>query len=64
VALGAPDCSLSSQDGFLFLLKALNFFLDSGQLLLLYYCFVFLGFFIPVMDLNLIELCISLSHVY
>jgi hypothetical protein len=64
VGLDAPDCSLSSQDGFLFLSKPLNFLLDSGQLLLLYCCFIYLGFFIPVMDLDLIKLCVSLSHVY
>jgi hypothetical protein len=64
MGLGALDCSLCSQDGFLFLSKHLKFLLDSGQLLLLYCCFVFLGFFIPVMDLDLIELCVSLSHAY
>jgi hypothetical protein len=62
--LDASDYSLSSQDGFLFLPKPLNFLLDSGQLLLLCCCFIFLCFFIPVMDLDLIELCVSLSHVY
>jgi hypothetical protein len=61
--LGALDCSLSSQDGFLFLPELLNFLLDSSQLLL-YCCFIFIGFFIPILDLDLIELCVSLSHVY
>jgi hypothetical protein len=62
--LDAPNCILSSQDGFWILPKPLNFLLDSGQLLLLCCCFVFLSFFIPVMDLDLIELYVSLRHVY
>jgi hypothetical protein len=64
MGLSASDCSLSSQDGFLFLPKLLNFLLDSDQLLLLCCCFVFLGFFILVMDLDLIELSVSLRRVY
>jgi hypothetical protein len=62
VGLDVLDCNLSSQDGFLFLPEPLNFLLDSGQFLLLCCYFIFLGFFIPIMVLDLIELCVSLSH--
>jgi hypothetical protein len=61
--LRALDYNLSSHDGFLFLPMPLNFLLDFGQLLLCY-CFIFLGFFIQIMDLDLIELCIALRHEY
>jgi hypothetical protein len=62
--LSMRDCNLSSQDGFMFLLEPLNFLLGSGQLLLLSCCFIFLGFLVPIMDLDLVELYISLKHVY
>jgi hypothetical protein len=63
-SLGALNCSLPSHDGFLFLSEPVDFLLDSGQLFLLYCCFVFFGFFIPVMGLDLIKLYISLDHLY
>jgi hypothetical protein len=52
-------CSVSSQDGLFFLSEPLNFLLDFCQLFLLYCCIFFLGFFAPINNLDLIELCIS-----
>jgi hypothetical protein len=49
MGLDVLDCSMSSQDGFLFLLEPLNFLLDYGQLFLLYCSFIFLSFFIPIL---------------
>jgi hypothetical protein len=49
MGLDVLDCSMSSQDGFLFLPEPLNFLLDYGQLFLLYCCFIFFGFFIPIL---------------
>jgi hypothetical protein len=54
-SLGALDCSLPSHDVLLLLSEPLNFLLDSDQLFLPY-CFFFFGFFVPIMDLDLIKL--------
>jgi hypothetical protein len=49
--------------GFLFLMESPDFQLDSDQLLLL--CsFIFGGFFIPGLQLDLIELNIALDDLY
>jgi hypothetical protein len=45
-----------SPNGFLILLEPLYFLLDPDQFLLLYYSFDFLGFLIPVLHLDLVEL--------
>jgi hypothetical protein len=58
------DCSLSPQDGLLFLPEPFNFLLDSSQLLLLLFCFVFLDFFVAIVNLDLLELHVSLSNLY
>jgi hypothetical protein len=62
-SLDALDYSLPSHDGLLFLSKHLNFLLDSGQLFLLYCCFFFFGFFVLIMDLDLMKLCLSLDYL-
>jgi hypothetical protein len=63
VSLNALDCSLPSRDGLLFLLEPLNFLLDSGKLFLLCCCFFFFSFFVPIMDLNLMNLSLSLDYL-
>jgi hypothetical protein len=63
-SFSALDCSLPSPDGLLLLPELLNFLLDSCNPFLLYCCFLFLGFFIPITDLDLIELYVSWKHVY
>jgi hypothetical protein len=60
--LSAMDYNLPSHDGLLFLLEPLNFLLDSGQLFLLC-CFFFFGFFVLIMDLDLIKLGPSLNYL-
>jgi hypothetical protein len=62
-SLRALDWSLPSHDGVLFLPEHLNFLLDSGQLFLLCCCVFFVGFFVPIMDLDLIRLCLSLDYL-
>jgi hypothetical protein len=62
VSFGTLNCNLSSQDGLLFSPEPLNFLLDSGQLFFFYY-FVFLIFFVPIIDFDLVELRISSKHV-
>jgi hypothetical protein len=48
--------SLPSQNGFLFLLEHLDLLLDSGQLLFLYCRCFFLGFVVPIIDLDVVRL--------
>jgi hypothetical protein len=64
VSFGVFDYSLSSQDGFLFLPDPLNFLLDSGQFLLFFCCFNFLGLFVPIKDLDLVKLCVPMDHLH
>jgi hypothetical protein len=63
VGLGALHCGLPSHDGLLFLLKLLNFLLNSSQLFVLCCCFFFFSFFIPIMNLDLIRLCLNLDYL-
>jgi hypothetical protein len=62
MSLGALDYGLPSPDGLLFLLEPLNFLLDFGQLFLLCFFFFFV-FFVPIMDLDLIRLYLSLDYL-
>jgi hypothetical protein len=57
------NCCLPSLYGFLLLTERLNLLLDSDQLLL-FYGFVFEGFFLPVLYLDLFVLIISLNDLY
>jgi hypothetical protein len=50
-------------DGFLFLTEPFNFLLNSDQFLLLFYDFVFVRFFIPVLHMDLIELDVALNDL-
>jgi hypothetical protein len=52
-----------SHDGFLFLPKPLYFLLDPDQFLLLYNSFNFLGFLIPVLQLDLIKLWVIVDDL-
>jgi hypothetical protein len=61
-SLGPLVC-LPSHDGLLFLPKHLHLLLDSSQLFLLYCCFFFFGFFVPIMDLDLIRLRLSWDYL-
>jgi hypothetical protein len=63
MSLDVLDCSLPSHDRLLFLPEPLNFLLDSGQLFLLCCYFFFFSFFIPIMDLDLIKLYLSLHYL-
>jgi predicted CDP-diglyceride synthetase/phosphatidate cytidylyltransferase len=53
---------LSPYDGFLFLMEPLNLLLDSEQLLL-FNSLISRGFFLPVLQLDLFELRISLDDL-
>jgi hypothetical protein len=55
VSFSTMHCGLPSLDGFLFLPEPLNLLLDSGYVLFLCCCF-FLSFFIPITNLDVIEL--------
>jgi hypothetical protein len=56
------SCCLSSCDSFFFLMKALDFLLNSSQFL--FFCsFVFKGFILLVFDSNLFELYILLDDL-
>jgi hypothetical protein len=56
------SCCLSSCDSFFFLMKVLDFLLNSGQFL--FFCnFVFKGFILLVFDSNLFELYILLDDL-
>jgi hypothetical protein len=57
------SCCLPPHDGFLFLTEPLNFLLDSNQFLLLFYDFVFIRFFIPVLHLDLVGLGIIFNDL-
>jgi hypothetical protein len=59
---GTLNCCLPRHDGFLFLMEPLNLLLDSEQLL--FYSFIFEGFFLPVLYLDLFELNISFDDLY
>jgi hypothetical protein len=64
VSLSALDYNLPSLDGVFLLPDHLNFLLDSSQFFLLCrFFFFFFGFFVPIMDLDLIKLCISLDYL-
>jgi hypothetical protein len=63
-SFGALSDGLLSHDGFLFLPKPLYFLLDPEQLLLFCCGFVFFGFLIPVLHLDLVELNINLNILY
>jgi hypothetical protein len=63
MSFGALHCSLPPHDGFLFLAEPLNLLLDSRQLLFLCYCFFFFSFFIPIVDLEVIKLCVPWKRV-
>jgi hypothetical protein len=52
-----------SHDGFLFLLEPLYFLLDPNQFLLFCCSFDFLGFLIPVLHLDLIELWVVVNDL-
>jgi hypothetical protein len=58
VSFGALHCSLPSQDGFLFLPEPINLLLDSGEFLFLYCCYLFFSLLIPIIDLDMIKVCI------
>jgi hypothetical protein len=63
LSFGVLSYYLSSHDGFLFLHEPLYFLLDPDQFLLLYYSFDFLGFLIPVLHLDLIELGVIMNDL-
>ena len=63
VSFGALSDCLSSHDGFLFLAEPLDLLLDSEQLLPLSN-FIFGGFFLPVLQLDLLEPDVSLDDLY
>jgi hypothetical protein len=54
---------LPPHDGFLFLMKPLNFLLYSDQFLLLFCSFIFIILFIPVLHLDLVGLSITLNDL-
>jgi hypothetical protein len=58
----ALDYCLPPYDGFLFLTKPLDLLLDSKQLLLC--SSIFGGFFLPILQPELLKLCISLNYFY
>jgi hypothetical protein len=60
---GALDRRLPPHDGFLFLAEPLDLLLDSEQLLPLSN-FIFGGFFLPVLQLDLLEPDVSLDDLY
>jgi hypothetical protein len=62
-SFGTLDCYLPPHDGLLFLTEPFNLLLDSEQLLL--FCGFFIkGFFLPVWDLDLFDLSVSLNDLY
>jgi hypothetical protein len=63
LGFGALDCHWPPHDGFLFLAEPLDFLLDSEQLLLLS-SFIFEGFFLSVLQLDLLELDVSMDDLY
>jgi hypothetical protein len=62
-SFGALNCGLPSKYELLFLPEPLNFLLDSGYLLCCCF-FFFSSLFIPIVDLDLIRICVSWKHVY
>jgi hypothetical protein len=60
---GALNCCVPPHDRFVFLTEPLNLLLDSEQLFL-FYNFVFGGFFLPILHLDLFELDISLDDLF
>jgi hypothetical protein len=63
LGFGALDYHLPSQNGFLFLMEPLDLLLDSEQLLLVS-SFIFGGLFLPVLQLDLLEVGVSLNDLY
>jgi hypothetical protein len=59
----ALSCCLPPHNGFMFLTEPLDFLLDSNQLLLFFYGFVFISFLIPVLHLDLVKLRIILNDL-
>jgi hypothetical protein len=57
------SCRFPPRDGFLFLTEPLDFLLDSEQLLLLFYNFIFISFFVPVLHLKLVVLSAALNDL-
>jgi hypothetical protein len=55
---------LTSHHGFLFLPEPLFFLLIPGQLLLFCCGFILLGFLIPILHLDLVELSVALNILY
>jgi hypothetical protein len=55
---------LPSHDGFLFLPEPLYFLLNPSQLLLFYYDFIFFSFLVPILQLDLVELSVTLNILY
>jgi hypothetical protein len=64
VSFDALHCSLPSQDGFLFLPEPLILPLESSELLFLCCCCLFFNFLIPIIDLDVIKVCIPWKRVY
>jgi hypothetical protein len=64
VSFGALSNGLPSHNGFLYLPEPLYFLLNPGQLLLFCCGFVFFGFLIPILYLDLVELSIALDILY
>jgi hypothetical protein len=64
VSFNALNDGLPSHDGFLFLPEPLYFLLGPYQLLLQYSGFIFFGFLIPILHLDLIKLSITLHDLY
>jgi hypothetical protein len=63
LSFGALDYRLPPHDGFLFLVGPFDLLSDSNQLLLLN-SFILRDFFLPVLQLNLLEVDISLDDLY
>jgi hypothetical protein len=61
---GALSDGLPSHDGFLFLSENLYFLLNPDQLLLFCCSFVFIGFFVLILHLDLVKLSIALNILY
>jgi hypothetical protein len=51
-------------DGFVFLPKTLYFLLNDGYLLLFYCGFVFFGFLVPILYMDLVKLGVALNILY
>jgi hypothetical protein len=63
-SFGALSDDLPSHDGFLFLPEPLYFLLNLGQLLFFCCGFIFFGFLVSILRLDLVELGIAMNILY